>query len=60
VFTAAPDAVGITSTGAEGPNQLPEVRKAYRRFEAWLAAGAPPAAAPTFGGCKTDVSAAES
>jgi type I restriction enzyme M protein len=39
-FTASPDAVGITSTGAEGPNQLPEVLAAYRQFEAWVKAGA--------------------
>jgi type I restriction enzyme M protein len=40
VFTAAPDAVGITSTGADGPNQLLDVLKAYRRIGAWVAAGA--------------------
>jgi type I restriction enzyme M protein len=40
VFTAAPEQVGITATGAEGPNQLPEVLAAYRQFEAWVKAGA--------------------
>ena len=49
VFTAAPDVVGITSTGAEGPNQLPDVLAAYRKFDAWLAAGAKPGQAPDFG-----------
>jgi type I restriction enzyme M protein len=48
VFTAAPDAVGITSTGAEGPNRLPEVLKAYRRFEEWVAQGANPEQVPVF------------
>lgn len=48
VFTAAPDAVGITSTGAEGPNQLPAVLAAYRGFEAWVAAGANAGDTPTF------------
>lgn len=48
VFTAAPDAVGITSTGAEGPNQLPDVLKAYRRFVAWVAAGASRENTPVF------------
>ena len=40
VFTAAPDQVGITSTGADGPNQLPDVLKAWREFEAWSNNGA--------------------
>jgi len=48
VFTAAPAAVGITSTGAEGPNQLPDVLSAYRTYEAWLAAGATPDETPEF------------
>jgi hypothetical protein len=48
VFTAAPDAVGITSTGADGPNQLPGVLKAYRPFESWVAGGAKPEDAPAF------------
>jgi type I restriction enzyme M protein len=49
LFTAAPEKVGITSTGAEGPNQLPDVLAAYRKFGAWLAAGAKPEQAPDFG-----------
>jgi type I restriction enzyme M protein len=40
VFTAASETVGITSTGAEGPSQLPEVLIAYRKFAAWVKAGA--------------------
>lgn len=40
VFTAAPEKVGITSTGADGPNDLPEVLRAWRMFEQWVAAGA--------------------
>ncbi|MCX6998230.1 MAG: N-6 DNA methylase [Kiritimatiellaeota bacterium] len=48
VFTAAPETVGITSTGAEGPNQLPEVLAAYRRFETWVAAGAKADHKPAF------------
>jgi type I restriction enzyme M protein len=48
VFTAAPAAVGITSTGAEGPNQLPEVLVAYRKFAAWVEGGAKPVEAPVF------------
>ena len=48
VFTAAPETVGITSTGAEGPNQLPEVLAAYRKFSAWVAAGAKMDSKPTF------------
>ena len=40
IFTAAPESVGITSTGAEGPSQLPEVLAAYRKFDAWVRAGA--------------------
>ena len=49
VFTAAPETVGITSTGAEGPNQLPDVLAAHRRFEAWIQAGARPDETPEFG-----------
>lgn len=49
VFTAAPGTVGITSTGAEGPNQLPEVLDAYRRFVAWVQAGAKAEQIPEFG-----------
>ena len=40
VFTAAPEAVGITSTGAEGPDELPKVLEHYRQFEKWVKAGA--------------------
>jgi len=32
VFFAEPERVGITSTGADGPNDLPEIVKQYRRF----------------------------
>ena len=49
VFTAAPETVGITSTGAEGPNQLPDALAAYRKFEAWAKAGANPGHTPEFG-----------
>jgi type I restriction enzyme M protein len=49
VFTASPDTVGITSTGAEGPNQLPDVLEAYRKFVAWVQAGAKPDHTPEFG-----------
>jgi len=48
VFTAAPETVGITSTGAEGPSQLPEVLAAYRKFAAWVDAGAEPEQTPEF------------
>ncbi len=48
VFTAAPPAVGITSTGADGPNDLPDVLADYRRFAAWVAAGAVPDDEPAF------------
>jgi type I restriction enzyme M protein len=48
VFTAAPQQVGITSTGAEGPSQLPEVLAAYRQFEAWVKAGAKESEMPQF------------
>ncbi|NQU74700.1 MAG: N-6 DNA methylase [Planctomycetes bacterium] len=40
VFTAAPETVGITSTGADGPSQLPEVLDAYHKYQAWVDAGA--------------------
>lgn len=40
VFAASPTAVGITSTGSSGPNELPGVLEAFRRFEAWVNAGA--------------------
>ncbi|MCX5822342.1 MAG: N-6 DNA methylase [Deltaproteobacteria bacterium] len=49
VFTAAPETVGITSTGAEGPNQLPDVLIAYRKFAVWVDAGAKPEEIPEFG-----------
>jgi type I restriction enzyme M protein len=49
VFSAAPNAVGITSTGAEGPNQLPDVLSVYRKFAAWAEAGAKPDQTPEFG-----------
>lgn len=32
VFFAEPERVGITSTGADGPNDLPEIVKQYRQF----------------------------
>lgn len=48
VFTAAPEQVGITSTGAQGPNQLPIVLAAYREFEAWVATGAEESKRPQF------------
>ncbi|MGA2140557.1 MAG: N-6 DNA methylase, partial [Verrucomicrobiia bacterium] len=48
VFTAAPDAVGITATGAEGPNQLQDVLAAYRKFEEWNKAGAKPEKTPNY------------
>jgi type I restriction enzyme M protein len=48
VFFAEPERVGITTTGAEGPNDLPEVVKQYRSFVAWAEAGAQPEAVPNF------------
>lgn len=48
VFTAAPEQVGITATGADGPNQLPQTLDAYRVFARWVAAGAPESSAPAF------------
>lgn len=48
VFTATPQQVGITSTGAEGPSQLPEVLAAYRQFEAWVKTGAKESEMPQF------------
>lgn len=48
VFFAEPEAVGITSTGADGPNDLPEIVKQYRQFAAWVEAGAQPEAMPNF------------
>jgi type I restriction enzyme M protein len=49
VFTASPETVGITSTGADGPNQLPDVLAAYRKFAAWVQAGANSDQTPEFG-----------
>ncbi len=49
VFTAAPETVGITSTGAEGPNQLPDILIAYRKFASWVESGAKPEEFPEFG-----------
>jgi len=51
VFVAAPKIVGITSTGETGegvPSELPDILKAYREFERWLAQGAKPEATPNF------------
>jgi len=33
VFFAEPEAVGITSTGADGPNDLPDIVEQYRQFQ---------------------------
>ena len=51
VFVAAPKTVGITPTGETGegvPSELPDILKAYREFERWLAQGAQPEATPNF------------
>jgi type I restriction enzyme M protein len=48
VFTAAPEQVGITSTGAQGPDQLPDVLTAYRQFDRWVHAGAKASQRPAF------------
>jgi type I restriction enzyme M protein len=48
VFTAAPEEVGITSTGAQGPDQLPDVLVAYRQFEKWVSTGAKEKQRPAF------------
>ena len=51
VFVAAPKTVGITSTGETGEgvaSELPDLLKAYREFEDWLAQGAQPEATPNF------------
>ena len=48
VFTAAPEEVGITSTGAQGPDQLPEVLVAYRQYEQWISRGAKKSDMPKF------------
>jgi type I restriction enzyme M protein len=52
VFVAAPKTVGITSTGETGEgvaNELPKVLRAYRQYEAWIAAGMPETEVPEFG-----------
>jgi type I restriction enzyme M protein len=48
VFTAAPEAVGITSTGAQGPDKLPDVLAAYRQFAKWVSGGAKSTDRPAF------------
>ena len=51
VFVAAPDAVGITSTGETGenvPDDLPQLLDACRSFQAWVEGGAKPEDAPDF------------
>ena len=51
VFVAAPETVGITSTGETGegvPTALPALLDAYRAFEAWVEAGAAPEDSPDF------------
>lgn len=51
VFVAAPRSVGITSTGETGEgvaSELPNLLRAYREFQAWLASGAQPEATPNF------------
>ncbi|WP_439890921.1 N-6 DNA methylase [Ralstonia sp. 25C] len=51
VFVAAPKAVGITSTGETGDgvaSELPDLLKAFRKFESWIDQGAQPEAMPNF------------
>ena len=48
VFFAEPENVGITSTGADGPNDLPGIVKQYRQFAAWVEQGAQPEMMPNF------------
>lgn len=51
VFVAAPKTVGITSTGETGgnvANELPEVLREFRRFLAWVEAGAGDEGQPDF------------
>lgn len=51
VFVAAPRTVGITSTGETGetvPNDLPQIRDAYRQFVSWIDVGAKPGETPSF------------
>jgi len=48
VFTAAPEKVGITSTGADGPNDLPQVLEAWQAFDKWVKAGSKNDQLPAF------------
>lgn len=48
VFTAAPEKVGITSTGADGPNDLPQVLEAWKAFDQWVKAGSKTENLPAF------------
>lgn len=51
VFVAAPKTVGITSAGETGEgvaSELPDLLRAFREFETWLATGAQPEATPNF------------
>jgi len=51
VFSAAPQSVGISTTGETGegvPNDLPRTLEAYREFKAWLAGGARADTMPDF------------
>lgn len=49
VFTAAPETVGVTSTGDAGPSELPAVLADWRAFRAWVASGAAEDEMPAFG-----------
>ncbi len=51
VFVAAPKTVGITSTGETGEgvaNELPDLLRAFREFETWMASGAQLETTPNF------------
>ncbi len=51
VFVAAPEAVGIKSTGETGedvPNHLGDVLAQFRQFQEWLRKGAPDEETPNF------------
>lgn len=48
VFAAAPTAVGVTSTGRGGPDELPGILADYRAFATWVQAGADVATQPAF------------
>ena len=48
VFTAAPENVGITATGAEGPSDLPKVLEAWKTFAQWVRTGADEGQKPVF------------